>query len=112
MKYFLAVFFVVCNCIAFAQKPQPDFRVRMDSLKTLGRSVLGGRTDSARIASNEKFLSLMQETLNTPGSFEASFDSVTNVSVIPSQDGLLRIYTWTLPKVDMSAYTYFGLVQH
>ena len=112
MKYFLTGFLVVCSVLAFAQKPQPDFRVRMDSLKMLGRSILGGKTDSARIASNEKFLFLMQETLNTPGSYKASFDSVTNVSVLPSHDGLLRMYTWTLPKVDMSAYTYFGLVQH
>jgi hypothetical protein len=112
MKYFLAGIFVVSSCFAFAQKPQPDFSVRMDTLKVIGRSILGGKTDSARIASNEKFLSLMQEMLNISESFEASFDSVTNVSVLPSHDGLLRIYTWTLPKVDMSAYTYFGFVQY
>lgn len=108
----LLVLFVACNTMAFAQRSGFEFRQRMDTLKLLGKSILGGRTDSVRIASNEKFLSLMQETLNNPASFKVPLDSVSNVSLLTSPDGLIRVYAWTLPKVDMSAYTYFGFVQH
>src|SRR5262249_47437368 len=43
---------------------------------------------------------------------EQSFDSVTNVSRLSSPDNLFKIYTWTLPKVDMSDYKFFGFVQY
>ena len=112
MKHWFIGLIIAGHSVAFSQNVQPDLRQRIDTLKVLGRSILGEKTDSARIASNEKFLLLMQETLNIPGSFEASFDSVTNVSVLPSQDGLVRIFTWTRPNADMSAYSYFGFVQY
>src|SRR5258706_3534332 len=114
MNKFLSVvvLFLACKTGAFSQGGKNDFRQRTDSLKALGRNILGGKTDSARVASNEKLLFLMQETLNRPGSFEPSFDSVTNVSSLTSHDNLLKVYTWTLPKVDMSSYTFFGIVQH
>jgi hypothetical protein len=106
------VLFVAGKAIAYSQGRQPGFSPQIDSLKVLGKNILGGKADSMRMASNEKFLSLMQETLGNPGSFEASFDSVTNVSVLSSPDNLLKVYTWTLPKVDMSAYRFFGFVQY
>ena len=105
------VLFFGGTVIAFSQS-STDLRPLMDTLKVLGKSVLGGRTDSIRVAANQRFLLLMQETLNNPASFKASFDSVTNVSLLTSADDLVRVYTWTLPKADMSAYTYFGIVQH
>ena len=114
MKKLLLVIalFIAGRTIAFSQTGEVNFRQRMDTLKMLGKSILSGRTDSMRSATNAKFLTLMQETLNNPESFKASFDSVSNVSLLISPDNLVRVYTWTLPKVDMSAYTYFGFVQH
>lgn len=111
-KYLFIILFAAFHEPAFSQKGTSDYTPRMDSLKILGRTILSGKTDSIRMASNEKFFTLMEETLNTPGSFEASFDSVTNVSKLISPDKSLRIYTWTLPKTDMSSYIFFGFVQY
>jgi len=111
-KYFLAISLVAFNVTAFSQKHSAALSERIDSLKVIGKNILGGKTDSARIASNEEFLSLLRETLNNPASFEAPFDSVANVSRLKSPDNLFNIYTWTVPKVDISAYTFFGFVQY
>ena len=96
---------------ALSQEAGADLHRQIDYLKALGRNILGGKTDSVRIASCEKFRMHLLEVLNNPASFKASFDSVTNVSSLTSPDDLLRVYTWTLPRTDMSSYVFFGFVQ-
>ena len=39
------------------------------------------------------------------------FDSLKNVSALKSSDGLIRIYTWLLPAIDGSHYSFFGFLQ-
>lgn len=111
-KYFFVISLVAFNATAFSQKYSTTLSNRIDSLKVIGKNIIGGKTDSARIASNEEFLLLMEETLDDPASFEASFDSVKNISRLHSPDNSFNIYTWTLPKTDMSAYSFFGFVQY
>ena len=59
-KFLFISLFIVSSAAAFAQKAF-DFNERVDSLKVLGKSILAGKTDADRIASNEKFLLLMKE---------------------------------------------------
>lgn len=68
-------------------------------------------TDSIRIASNNSFSLKLAEILGQKNSYAISFDSLTNISIVRSDDNRLRIFTWILPSVDRNSNTYYGFIQ-
>jgi len=109
--FILLFFFSAFLATGFSQQPVPDFSSRIDSLKKTGQLILKGKTDSVRSQVNSIFLVLLMETLALDGAYDILFDSVTNVSILSPPDKLFRLFTWTLPRVDLSAYSYFGFIQ-
>lgn len=80
-------------------------------LISLGDSILSGSHDSIRIQANEQFNSTLKYLLDTRLSYSYGFDSLKSVSILRSKDGLVKLYTWILPSMDKSSYSYFGFLQ-
>jgi hypothetical protein len=111
-KSFLLLVLVYSLSLAgFSQTAVPDFASRIDTLKKTGQLVLHAKTDSARTQANSIFTVLLMETLALQGAFDVHFDSVINVSVIQPEDKSFRLFTWTQPRINLSAYSYFGFIQ-
>jgi hypothetical protein len=56
------------------------------------------------------FSALLQKTLKAPNSMSLSFDSIPHLNVISSKDGVVRIFSWGVPKND-GIYSYSAIVQ-
>lgn len=59
---------------------------------------------------NDSILSLFQEILQQPGSFEYPFDSLKNVGTVYSDDNQIKFYTWNLPLENRKHHIY-GFIQ-
>jgi hypothetical protein len=92
-------------------KHPTTFKEYEDTLKVIGPGILQSETDSARSANNQIFTLLLKKALLLPNSFAFPFDSVKNMSVRKSDDGVVRLYTWTQPALGGTDYTFYGLVQ-
>jgi hypothetical protein len=90
---------------------QNNFQQKEKELKILGDSILKGSTDSVRAASCTIFTSTFETVLKDSGSFNYTFDSLKNVSVLESHDKSVRIFSWMLPSISKDKYNYFGFVQ-
>jgi hypothetical protein len=93
----------------FAQKVSP-FRMWEDSLVSLRAEVMAEPDETTRLSLNEDFMTLLEEVLTMPGSFNYTWDSVKNFSVLASPDKLFKIFTWFVLKEDYSAEN-FGFIQ-
>lgn len=82
-----------------------------DSLNNLAHIMQRGENDSARFASASVYHSILNFILADSSSFNASFDSVPNLSVKTSPDRTFRLYTWVTSNYEGSVYRYFGFVQ-
>lgn len=82
-----------------------------DSLNNLARVMQRGETDSARFASASVYSSIINFILSDSSSFNASFDSIPNISVKTSPDLTFRLYSWVTSDYAGSVYRYFGFVQ-
>ena len=79
--------------MAFPQK-KADFRVWEDSLTRLRDQVMAEPDETARLALNEDFMTLLEEVLQKPDAFKFTWDSVENFSVLASPDNVFKIFTW------------------
>jgi hypothetical protein len=82
-----------------------------DSLNHLAHVMQRGETDSARLASSSVYYSILNFILSDSSSFNASFDSIPNLSVKTSPDLAFRLYSWVSSDYSGSVYRYFGFVQ-
>ena len=92
-----------------AQKNTSAFRFWEDSLMTLRDKVMQERDETTRLALNEDFMSLLEEVLQMPNSFQFSWDSTQNYAVL-SPDNLFKIVTWYIVK-DNQTVENFGFIQ-
>ena len=107
---------VVCGFKLFAQQlmllDEQSIRIKEEQLKLYGDSILKGSHDSVRISACNNLRFEMKNVLQSPNTFNYSFDSIKNVSKIISDDGNVRIYTWILPTDSGSKYQYYGFIQY
>jgi hypothetical protein len=53
---------------------------------------------------------MFEMTLKKPYSFTHPFDSIPYIKILPSPDGMLKLYTWRIPRQDGKS-EYHGIVQ-
>jgi hypothetical protein len=88
-----------------------------DSLKTLFNqafmkdSIRFIKSDKEKAELNQRILILFHKALQNENSFYYQFDSLKNVSILFSNDKLVKIYTWNL-KFKNCEYVFFGFVQY
>jgi hypothetical protein len=102
------LFFSVHTSVLFAQFPFPVPEYT-DSLRRLGEKILGSSSDFSRFEANEKFKGLLIFMLSHDGAYDLDFTVVKNLSALTAPDKKFRIFTWVVPRTDMS-YECFGLV--
>ena len=95
----------------FPQTSQGTDSTRLNYSDSLIQLIQKGPDDSIRTAANEVFIDLLLSSLKKPGSFFDNFDSLKNLSIQKSPDERFKVYTWTVPKYDGTAYSYFGFLQ-
>lgn len=110
MKRLLSfVILFACAVCGYSQKHN-EFRFWEDSLIVLRDQVINEPDETTRLELNEEFMSLLESVLQMPKSFEYTWDSVRNFSVLSSPDNVFKIFTWYVMKQDYSVEN-FGFIQ-
>jgi hypothetical protein len=79
-------------------------------LQLLGDSMLSGKSDSIKLASEINFSMLTDSILKTPAGSLLSFQQVKAISLSKSADNNLRIYNWMLLLEGGNNYRFYGRV--
>ncbi len=108
-RFFCYIIFIISFLSVSAQKSS-EFRFWEDSLIRLRDQVMDEPNETTRLEMNEEFMSLLEEVLQMPNSFNHTWDSVRNFSVLSSPDNVFKIYTWYVEKKDFSVEN-FGFIQ-
>jgi hypothetical protein len=88
------------------------FTTKQDSLSYFIRQSVLAKNEQERLEVNKRFKAHLHEALYHPQSFAFAFDSLKKYKMLLlSDDNLLRIITWNIPKDDRTQI-YFGYVQH
>jgi hypothetical protein len=81
-----------------------------DSLSKVSSVIWKQKTDSLRLVVNERFFKIFQSALESNGSIAMSFDSISGITRVSSDDDRFRVFTWNVPISDGSN-KYFGFIQ-
>ena len=107
-RVFIILPILLFGFTVFSQKNQ-NFVLLEDSLINLRNRVINERNEEERVALNEDFMTLLEETLNLQNSFKHNWDSVKNFSILSSPDNNFRIFTWFIEKNDLETEN-FGFI--
>ncbi len=66
--------------------------------------------DTAKIEANDMALELIRDMMNEPDAFEYNYDSLEHITMIESDDDMVRIFTWNLMYNNMR-HDFFGFIQ-
>jgi len=80
------------------------------SLKGMFESLSINKPAASNLETNEKIISLLDNTLRNPGSFEYPFSSLSTLGSITSSDSLIRIFTWNV-QISPVKHNYYGFLQ-
>src|SRR5690348_13110131 len=113
LKKNLIVTLILLLCFSKVRSQSDTLHIHQyaDTLASVGDAILKSKTDSARIANHELFKLGLDTLLKQNSSFQYSFSSVKNLSVLTSDDKKVRVYTWMLPTQRGMLYEYSGYVQ-
>lgn len=95
--------------IVFAAKDEPLPEVL--EINEMLCNIADSRSDKKKDQLNVELIQYFHEFLLNEESLKANFDSVRYLSVLDSDDGKLRVYTWNLNYKDGS-FKYFGFLQY
>lgn len=113
--FFLSVYLIILlSPELFSQVntiSKEDFIKKTTLLNNLADSLQKSPFDAVKDSCNLLFYHELKALLHFDNSLSLVFDSVRNVSVVTSPDRQLRIYTWTMPSVNKSSFSYFGFIQ-
>ena len=85
-----------------------NFDTEISNLNTLGKEIIGSKTDSGRFEANKQYSTELKELINKASSFDFLFDSLKTISILKAED--LKIYNWALPLTD-GTFKYFAFLQ-
>jgi hypothetical protein len=117
-NYFIFTLVLFINVFAFAQKKAETLSTsdldKLSNLETqmavLAKTMLLDSFENNRLAAHEKLMPMVREALNTPNSFNYTFEKVEHISIQYAPDRSFRIITLQLMK-DWAHYKYFGFIQ-
>lgn len=80
-----------------------------DSLKVITNKLYSSTTDSSKLKTNEELLVFLNRMIKQQGSYEYSFETVKDIGILTSPDGMFRIYNWNVPLKD-GTHQYYGFI--
>lgn len=112
-RIYCSVFFVLTFLIVHGQDTLPNYfhQKEIELSKLAGQLTEIRFNDSLLFQTNFKLQELFSTILKTEGSFNYSFDSLTNIGYLKSDDGRVKIFTWNIVKTN-GTHQHFGYIQY
>jgi hypothetical protein len=95
-------------------KGQEGSSAVIDDLSDISSYLEDARTlyaDADKQEANQKAKDILKDLLQEPQSFGYSYDSLKHVTILESEDGKVRIFTWNLMLNDLS-HQFYGFIQY
>ena len=110
MARFFIFFIFLSGCFCGYAQKKFDFHFWEDSLVHIRQNVMTARNETERLLWNEDFMNLLESVLKEPNSFQFTWKSANNFSVLTSPDRLFKIFTWYVEKDNYTVENY-GFLQ-
>jgi hypothetical protein len=108
----MLIFLIFFSIHAFSQNEIEKIKANEESINLKLSILLNSKSDSLKKEINKEIINLFKEILFTEISFEYLFDTLSNnISIIKSDDNLLRIFTWGTIYSD-GVFCYYGFLQY
>jgi hypothetical protein len=105
------LFIITLPTIAAKDTSANYFEIQQAKIKTLNKKLFSTPNEEERLKLNAQLVTLFDETLNQPNSFEFPFDSLKkDIGILTSPDNRFRIINWNIEKND-GTQQYFGFIQ-
>lgn len=107
--YTLTLFVLVFGF--FSSSAQTNERNEEADIQHLFDLISECRSDSLKIAYNATVEKKIRHLLNNDQSFDQPFDQIKNLGKVKSDDGKVRVYTWSFP-LDDKTFRFGGFIQY
>jgi hypothetical protein len=84
-----------------------DLEIRLEAL---GKLMITSTDEQERLTSAYHFVKSFVRALRVPNSYFYNFDTIKNISVLPSPDNKFRVITWNLA-LNNESYRNYGVIQ-
>ncbi len=109
----IAIFLCFCGITAMAQEQEnPGFvDGQIMEINQHMRDAAEYTDNTAKIEANTQAIQLMRDILIEPDAFDYHYDSLEHITILESDDGRLRIFTWNI-MYDNMVHDFFGFIQY
>lgn len=105
---------IILICVAFFATPLCSQDIMLQNaeqeLSSLMNVMFSSKDDNERFNANEKFLTLLDNVLEYPNSFDYPFENLDKISILTSSDKKFKIFTWAVFSNE-GDYDNFGMIQ-
>lgn len=105
---------IILICVALFASPLCSQDIMLQNaeqeLSSLMNVMFSSKDDNERFNANEKFLTLLDNVLEYPNSFDYPFENLDKISILTSSDKKFKIFTWAVFSNE-GDYDNFGMIQ-
>lgn len=111
----LILTFIICSGLSLAGKAQAHHDTTMAEYESLlmkkGKLMILAKSNNSRDSMVLIIKDILTAALSKESSYKYPFDSLQFLSHVYSDDGAVRVYTWSVPQIDNSNFKYYGFIQ-
>jgi len=108
----LLIFLVFVSSESFSQSGLINIKSKEELILSDFTKIISSKSDSLKEIYNSEILSYFTQILEDDLAFDYKFDTLKNyVSILFSDDNLLKVYTWGV-SLSNGEYKYYGFLQH
>lgn len=109
MRVSIVSLFILISGAIFAQEADSVYRHHLPFLQDYGQRILTEMNLEDRVAAADTFQSVLGIVCNYPEAIDFTFEGVSNMSVIQSPDGQLKLMTFMVPQENLT-YHHRGMM--
>lgn len=116
MRWAYIIFLLACLSISaetyaqLSEKGRAILEHKQDTLKLLTQTMINARMPNVRQNASDDFIPAFVNALKVKYSYDFSFDSLGQISILYDHDSTFRIFTWGI-KVSKLQYRFYGAIQ-
>ncbi|MDR1055495.1 MAG: hypothetical protein LBL90_06665 [Prevotellaceae bacterium] len=99
------------NDFVVVEKPKSAYEILADSMATLMHMAEASPNVAEKEKLSDIFRDMLIKELKKDNSFDLLFDTIPHVSTLVSADGLVRVFSWSIPARQQGVFNYFGVIQ-
>jgi len=108
-KLFFLITTLLFSFTLFAQqKEEALFQKEISQLNQISKRIIGSDNDEDKTKANLEFKQILEKVINHKASFDFKFSAIESISILAANN--IKIYNWTLPKID-GTFEYFAILQ-